>query len=1580
MPSVADLALRVDATDVKKANVQLDKLAKTSESTEKSVKKFSDNSSKSLAFLKTGVAGVASAFAAIGGAQIVRSLTDASLSMERFTNSLTAATGSSTAASKELSFVREETNRLGLNLESAAGQYSKLAAAARGTVLEGRAAREIFTSISEASTVLGLSAEETGGALTAIEQIISKGTVSAEELRGQLGERLPGAFQIAARAMNVTTQELGEMLQRGEVLAEDLLPALAKELNVTFGDQVETAASGLNAQINRMETGFFDLRVAIGEAGVSEFFKEAAGTSANFFSTFSSAIRIAITDTTNFDTALSEADKSLKVLTDQEKMKQWGDQVARTAAFAVDGIRSVGIVFDLVGKAIGATIARIESLLKGDFAGSRSIGKAFTQDFDEALASFGKMQDAVEAQILIRDNLATATNITTDSLNENSDALNRNAESSGKASKGLSDAEKEMKKMRQEVERLTLAHDPLARMNSELADLVMLRDRAGLQDEIFDRAATESINRYIDSLQDVTKETKEVDKVTNELSDTSVRVFDEISQFSLQAARNIQTSLSDALLDSTKGFESFAKNVLNIFKRMAAEIASVKILEGFGVDRLLGGGGRSGGLGGSGGGFLNTASLLSSGANLFSTGLGTTGLIGSGIGALGSALGSGTLSAFGGAFAGGSSAAGVSAALLNGTASSAAAASGAAGIGASIGAVAGPAIALAVVDQIGRLLAGNKSTGTFADKIPVIGGFAGALFGRGPLKQKDSLVRGTITEQGIGEDFLGATNFKAKGGLLRGDKVDRVIINANTGELVNGAPGLPESGISKELLPFAADLAPQIVGIGQVFDQAIKGFDTSLRATGETLGIGSSQLDNFQRWIQLTATSAEGITGEQVAEEIQNIGDHMANVLLPGLQNMRKGNETATQALSRLVSEFNSLDNALQILGVSSSDAEAAVKGLSITQRTQLVDSAGGLEAFNAQMAFFANNFLTAEQQLELSFNALDEEMQKLGFSASISRDEFTNLVKSVTQVGGITTETAAALLKLAPAFDQVKNAEAALAAQNSTTESSLDGLTSSVGNLGNEAAEAAAKIAQTVQDSFARIDNARNALDAAEKQLAVSRAQRGVNEATQRAQIADSALAKAQSDLERARNAALSRQANNISDEIDAIGAAIAVRGELISNYQQEAAALRGVVDRFGALSQKIVDFRDSLALGELSPFSPGEQLAIARQQFNQTRNLAAQGDEGALSRLPEVSKTFLEASKTFNGATGAFESDFNFVQQVLESSGATARAARDIASEQLAGIESQITELELINKAEQDQIKALNDVASTLGNVDENVLSVEQALKNLASAEQDKLIADQQVRDANRVLEAEMFKQNGFIDEVGRNTLLVRDSVNELRDAVLQGFGNAAISDQQIRDFVISNQGQSDKFFADAAVSAGISGNQLKRALAPLGVSSERINASTGGGALRDSDISSVVDQKLASGDFMGIYNLARANGVSSQRLADASVLSKTEIDAFVRANNLQPFRSGTDFVQKDGIAMLHKGESVIPSSATRELKALRIELNELRKEQNRQMTALINTNIQANKENAQVIAKSNERLSANENWRNRSRAVVK
>jgi len=210
-----------------------------------------------------------SALAAIsGGAFAIKGVVQAGIDMERFERSLKFATGSAAAGAKEMLFLRGEASRLGLNLQEAAGAYTKLAAASRGTNLEGEATREIFTAISEASRVMGLSADQTGGALRAIEQMISKGNVQAEELRGQLGERLPGAFETAARAMGVTTQELNKMLDNGQVLADDLLPKLAAEMRKMYGPDVAAAASDAQSAIERFKTAVFDLQATIAEGGV----------------------------------------------------------------------------------------------------------------------------------------------------------------------------------------------------------------------------------------------------------------------------------------------------------------------------------------------------------------------------------------------------------------------------------------------------------------------------------------------------------------------------------------------------------------------------------------------------------------------------------------------------------------------------------------------------------------------------------------------------------------------------------------------------------------------------------------------------------------------------------------------------------------------------------------------------------------------------------------------------------------------------------------------------------------------------------------------------------------------------------------------------------------------------------------------------------------------------------------------------------------------------------------------------------------------------------------------------------------
>jgi tape measure domain-containing protein len=161
-------------------------------------------------------------------------------------------------------YLTEFSNKLGLNLQSAAQGYKTIGAAAKGTELEGQSVRTIFESMSEASAVFGLSAEQTEGALMAVSQMISKGKVSAEELRGQLGERMPGAFQVAARAMGVTTQKLDDMLVKGELIATDFLPKFANQLRTEVSGGLPAAMTSLNAEFARSQNQIFMLQEKIG--------------------------------------------------------------------------------------------------------------------------------------------------------------------------------------------------------------------------------------------------------------------------------------------------------------------------------------------------------------------------------------------------------------------------------------------------------------------------------------------------------------------------------------------------------------------------------------------------------------------------------------------------------------------------------------------------------------------------------------------------------------------------------------------------------------------------------------------------------------------------------------------------------------------------------------------------------------------------------------------------------------------------------------------------------------------------------------------------------------------------------------------------------------------------------------------------------------------------------------------------------------------------------------------------------------------------------------------------------------------
>lgn len=211
------------------------------------------------------VIGIAAGLQAIN---LARSAVANSADLDGLNRQLEAVFGSTVRAGREFEFARSEALRLGLELQSTARSYAQFSAATLGTRLEGEKTRDIFSAVNEAAARLGLSTDQTAGALTALQQIASKGTVQSEELRGQLGERLPGAFQIAARAMGVTTAELGKLLEQGQVVSDVFLPKFAAELRRSFNTDSET-------RIESLRSGFARLR-SEGGLFAAEFFEPIA--------------------------------------------------------------------------------------------------------------------------------------------------------------------------------------------------------------------------------------------------------------------------------------------------------------------------------------------------------------------------------------------------------------------------------------------------------------------------------------------------------------------------------------------------------------------------------------------------------------------------------------------------------------------------------------------------------------------------------------------------------------------------------------------------------------------------------------------------------------------------------------------------------------------------------------------------------------------------------------------------------------------------------------------------------------------------------------------------------------------------------------------------------------------------------------------------------------------------------------------------------------------------------------------------------------------------------------------------------
>lgn len=169
---------------------------------------------------------------------------------------------------EEWDYLMATANRIGFEFQAAAPAYAKFAIAAKSFGFTADETRFVFEKFAEGARVAGQSSAEFEGILKSVEQMLSKGTIQAEELRGQLGDRLPGAFTIAAKAMGVTTAELTKMMELGEVSAENVIN-IARQMGEQYKG-IDEASQSMAAAEARFNNASFQFKKAIADNGFAD--------------------------------------------------------------------------------------------------------------------------------------------------------------------------------------------------------------------------------------------------------------------------------------------------------------------------------------------------------------------------------------------------------------------------------------------------------------------------------------------------------------------------------------------------------------------------------------------------------------------------------------------------------------------------------------------------------------------------------------------------------------------------------------------------------------------------------------------------------------------------------------------------------------------------------------------------------------------------------------------------------------------------------------------------------------------------------------------------------------------------------------------------------------------------------------------------------------------------------------------------------------------------------------------------------------------------------------------------------------